>query len=108
MAKLHAEEYTIFESIKQIEDDIEFWYARDLATVLDYSKWENFSKVIKRAMLACKNSGYDISEQFPEVRKLFEVGHGANRRIWDRVFPNVKAARYANRSERKRSTFKSP
>jgi DNA-damage-inducible protein D len=80
VAKLEAVEYKSFEQIKQTDENgNEFWYARDLSSVLDYSKWENFSKVIKRAMLACKNSGYNIDEQFPEVRKLFEVGHGAKR-----------------------------
>lgn len=35
---------------------------------------ENFSKVIKRAMIACENSGHDISYDFPEVRKIVEAG----------------------------------
>lgn len=25
---------------------------------IDYAKWENFAKVIKRAMIACENSGH--------------------------------------------------
>lgn len=79
MAKLNAEEYKSFEEIKQVENGIEFWYARDLAVALGYSKWENFSKVIKRAMLACKNSGYEINDHFPEVRKMVEIGSGAKR-----------------------------
>lgn len=79
MAKLNAEEYKSFEEIKQVENGIEFWYARDLAAALGYSKWENFSKVIKRAMLACKNSGYEINDHFPEVRKMVEIGSGAKR-----------------------------
>ncbi len=45
MADLKAEEYKTFESIKRIrEDGTEFWCARELAPVLDYAKWENFSK----------------------------------------------------------------
>lgn len=90
MAKLNAEEYKSFEGIKQIGNGIEFWYARDLAVVLNYLKWENFSKVVKRAMLACKNSGYDIDEHFPEVRKMFEIGNGAKRTKID-----YKLTRYA-------------
>ncbi|MDR0373571.1 MAG: hypothetical protein LBI79_08485 [Nitrososphaerota archaeon] len=35
------------------------WYAGDLQKVLRYAKWENFSKAIDRAMLACKNSGFN-------------------------------------------------
>ena len=47
--------------IKRIDENgMEFWYARELAEVLDYNKWENFAKVIKRAMIACDNSGHKI------------------------------------------------
>ena len=90
MAKLNAEEYKSFEGIKQIEDGFEFWYARDLAGVLNYSKWENFSKVINRAMLACKNSGYEVDDHFPEVRKMVEIGSEAKRNLID-----YKLTRYA-------------
>lgn len=48
--------------------------ARELAPVLEYAKWENFSKVIGRAMIACENSGHDISNDFPEIRKIVEAG----------------------------------
>ena len=37
-------------------------------------KWENFAKVIKRAMVACENSGHSIPDDFPEVRKIVEAG----------------------------------
>ena len=75
MKKLIAEEYNRFEDIKQIrEDGSEFWSARDLALALDYNKWENFSKVINRAMIACENSGHTIAYDFPEVRKIVEAG----------------------------------
>ena len=80
MADLKAEEYKSFESIKHSrEDGTEFWLARELAPVLDYAKWENFSKVINRAMLACRNSGFEASDHFPEVRKMVEIGSGAKR-----------------------------
>ena len=47
MADLKAKEYQRFEDIKHTtEDGIEFWYARELAPVLDYVQWRNFSKVI--------------------------------------------------------------
>jgi DNA-damage-inducible protein D len=52
----------------------EYWCARELASVLEYSKWENFHKVIKRAMISCENSGRTILDQFPEVRNLVEGG----------------------------------
>jgi len=91
MSKLSAEEYKSFENIKQADENgEEFWYARELSTVLQYTKWENFSRVIKRAMLACKNSGYEIDDHFPEVRKMVEIGSGAQRSKID-----YKLTRYA-------------
>ena len=42
--------------------------------MLDYAKWENFYKVIKRAMIACENSGRSVSDDFPEVGKIVEAG----------------------------------
>ena len=67
-------EYKSFEDIKHKRDDgSEFWLARELQKVLMYAEWRNFNKVIDRAMLACKNAGYEIEEHFPEVRKMVEM-----------------------------------
>ena len=41
---------------------------------MDYNKWENFYKVIKRAIIACENSGHNIACDFPEVRKIVKAG----------------------------------
>lgn len=84
MSKLDAEEYKTFESIKEVrEDGTEFWRARRLAEILQYKKWENFSKVINRAKLACKNSGFEIDDHFPEVRKMVEIGSNTEREVLD-------------------------
>jgi len=46
MPNINAKEYSSFESIKHIsEDGSEFWYARELAAVLEYTQWRNFAKV---------------------------------------------------------------
>lgn len=75
MSNLQAKEYKSFEDIKRTrEDGTEYWSARELSEVLQYKKWENFAKVIDRAKLACKNSGRDIDDDFPEVRKIVEAG----------------------------------
>ncbi len=40
-----------FENIKHIDENgIEFWYAREMMKILEYNKWENFEKVINKAM----------------------------------------------------------
>lgn len=82
--RLQAEEYKNFEEIKNIrEDGTEFWYARELSKVLQYKKWENFAKVIDRAKLACQNSGFEIDDHFPEVRKMVEIGSNTTRELLD-------------------------
>ena len=75
MSDLIAKEYKRFEEIKTVrEDGSEYWSARSLAMALEYAKWENFSKVIKRAMIACENSGHSVYHDFPEVRKIVDAG----------------------------------
>ena len=86
-------EYTerLFEDIKHIDENgNEFWYARELQDVLDYKKWERFSNVIKNAMMACKQSGYNVLEQFPSSGKLSKRNNSARVEIVD-----YKLSRYA-------------
>jgi len=91
MAKLNAKEYQSFEDIKQTgENGVEFWYARELAPVLEYVQWRNFAKVIDRAMLACKNSGFDLDYHFAEVSKTIEMPKSATKQVLD-----YKLTRYA-------------
>ena len=84
MSNLQAEECKNFEEIKKIrEDGTEYWNSRELSEVLQYKKWENFSKVIDRAKLACDNSGLSIPDDFPEVRKMVEIGSNTVRELLD-------------------------
>ncbi|MDE6840560.1 MAG: DNA damage-inducible protein D [Oscillospiraceae bacterium] len=86
MGNLKAPEYKKFEDIKHINDKgIEFWYARELAPILDYLRWENFSKAIDRAMLSCQNSGFQLDDHFREVTKMVELGSGSHRNIKDYI-----------------------
>ena len=72
---LKAKEYNKFEDIKYVrEDGSEYWSARELAAVLDYSQWRNFQKGIDRAMIACEDSGHEIEYDFAEVSKIVEAG----------------------------------
>ncbi len=68
----------------------EFWNARELAPVLEYVQWRNFAKVLDRAMLAFKNSGYEIPEHFAEVSKTIKMPKTATKQVVD-----YKLTRYA-------------
>ena len=64
-----------FESIKHINEyGQEFWYARELQVALEYAKWENFKKVVDRAIEACKGSNHAVPDHFADVRKIVEAG----------------------------------
>ncbi len=79
-------EYTekLFEDIKHIDDEgNEYWYARELMPLLEYSKWENFNNVIKKAVIAYRNCNKDDSYWLPEVRKPIITGKGKEEYIID-------------------------
>ena len=80
------EQYTekTFENIKHIDEyGNEYWEARELMPLLEYSKWENFHKVIKRAMIACQTSNNNILDHFPEFRKPIVGGKGNVQNVID-------------------------
>ena len=64
-------------------EGVECWSARELQTLLGYNKWENFEKVIQKAKNACTNAGEEVSDHFPDVRKVIEAGKGAKHDIDD-------------------------
>ena len=67
----------IFEDIRHINEyGEEFWYARELQGVLEYTKWSNFCKVIEKAKIACKNASNDVESNFADVGKKVAVGAG--------------------------------
>lgn len=63
-----------FEDIKHIdENEIEYWYARELQLVLDYKEWRKFENVIKKAIDACENSGISAFEHFVGADQVVEA-----------------------------------
>ena len=64
-------------------EGVECWSARELQNLLGYSKWENFQKVIDKAKESCRNAGEQITDHFPDVRKMVPIGSGAEKEIDD-------------------------
>lgn len=80
-----------FESIKHVNEyGEEYWLARELQLVLEYTQWRRFSDAIDRAKLACKNSGFAVEDHFADIGKMVDIGSGAERQIDD-----VMLSRYA-------------
>ena len=81
-----------FNQISQTWEDsgIEYWFARDLQELLEYSEWRNFLRVIEKAKEACENSGGKVENHFVAVNKMVVIGSGAERPIED-----IMLTRYA-------------
>ena len=80
-----------FEDIKHIDENgIEYWYARELQSVLNYKEWRKFENVINKAKESCKNSDISVFEHFVDVDKLSKRANNAEVMIKD-----YKLTRYA-------------
>lgn len=88
MVRLHAQ----FDGIANVwpDSEVEFWYARDLQGVLGYDRWENFKKVIDKAVMSCESTGVTVSDHFRDVTKMVPIGSGAERPVED-----IMLTRYA-------------
>lgn len=65
------------------ENDVEFWYARELMPLLGYERWENFEKAVIRSMESCETSNIEVKDHFREVTKMVKLGSGSKRGIKD-------------------------
>ena len=81
----------IFENIRHIDEDgNEYWYARELQKVLEYSQWRRFESTIIKAKESCEGSKYKVSDHFANVGKMVEIGSNTKRNLID-----YKLSRYA-------------
>ena len=92
MAKeISKQAMSVFEQIRQTDENgNEFWSARDLAKVFEYSEYRHFIPAIKRAKEACINSGQQEGDHFEDILEMIELGKGAKREV-----DSVKLSRYA-------------
>lgn len=79
-----------FEESAHEQDGVEYWFARDLQLLLEYTEWRNFEKVIDKAKIACNNSKQDTHDHFVGVNKTIEMPKGAKKDIDD-----IMLTRYA-------------
>ena len=79
-----------FEDYAYEQDGTEYWLARELQELLDYTQWRNFENVISKAKIACENSGNAISDHFADVSKTIAMPKGAVKDV-----PDIMLTRYA-------------
>ena len=91
MNELEKINETIFESIKHVDEDgNEYWYARELQKVLEYTEWRKFVGVIKKVINFCKTSNYVVFDHFVGADKMVLIGLNNQREVMD-----YKLLRYA-------------
>ncbi|MBS1775526.1 MAG: DNA damage-inducible protein D [Bacteroidetes bacterium] len=92
MAKeLTHQNMNLFEQIRQTDENgNEFWSARGISKVLEYSEYRHFVPVIERAKEACINSGQKVGYHFEDILEMITIGKTAQREV-----ESVKLSRYA-------------
>ena len=86
-----SQHHATFESIKHSDDQgNEFWLARQLANVLEYSQYRQLGPVIERAREACSNSGQAVADHIEDILTMVDIGAGARRQVED-----CRLSRYA-------------
>ena len=66
---------------QQAESGVEYWLVRDVQTLLGYTEWRNFLKIVSKAETACEGSGQRVKDHFVDVNKMIELGKGGQREI---------------------------
>ena len=93
MAKKEIVTYSqqTFENIKHTDENgTEFWYARELQKALEYTEYGKFLPVIRKAVEACRKTGFDEGNHFAHVSEMVRIGSGAERKM-----DSYKLSRYA-------------
>lgn len=81
----------VFEDIKHIDENgDEYWNARELMPLLEYTEWRKFKGVIIKAIINCKSSNYKALDHFVGADKMVYIGSNTKRNIND-----YKLSRYA-------------
>ena len=86
-------EYTtkLFEDIKHIDEfGNEYWLARELQNILEYTQWRRFENVINKAKFACENSNIKVDDHFADVGKMVDIGSNTKR-----ITKDYRLTRYA-------------
>ena len=80
----------LFNNLCHEENNIEYWYARDIMEPLGYKQYIKFQDAIERAKESCIASNHPINAHFINVQRPVDIGSGAVR-----VIDDIMLTRYA-------------
>ena len=86
-------EYTekMLDDIKHIDEfGNEYWLARELQSVLQYTYFRKFKFLIYKYIFVCDSCGYKVLDLFDAADKMVEIGSDTKREV-----PDYKLSRYA-------------
>ena len=91
MDKIKKYTKEIFEDIRHVDENgNEYWLARELQFVFEYTQWRRFENVINKGKTACENSRVSVDDHFANVGKMVDIGLNTQRKVQD-----YKLSRYA-------------
>lgn len=75
-----------FEKIKHVDEQGEYWLAREMQVLMGYTEWRKFKDAIERAEISCKNASHATSDHFVRAAKMVKLGSGSKRKVEDYRF----------------------
>lgn len=72
-----------FEKIKHVDEQGEYWLAREMQELMEYALWQKFQNTIERAVISCKNSGQPADLHFIQLDKSSPMPNGGFRKVRD-------------------------
>lgn len=86
---------TIFEKIKKINEYWnEYWSARELYKILEYTEYGKFLPTIKKAEISCETANEPVENHFSHVREMIKIATWTVRET-EREIDNVYLSRFA-------------
>lgn len=67
-----------FDQIRRVDENGEYWLARDLQPLLGYAQWRRFNDTINRARVSVAAAGGDVRHHFSQVSQVADAGNLGN------------------------------